>query len=236
MAFALTSLIPGVGYEYAHVATASIVTIGLSVAGVVARKQLLSLGSDGSTPAGTIGLKAAFEGVTELAQGLADIVLGKEGRKYVPFFASVFMYVFVNNLVGMIPGMTPATENMNTSFAMGVIMFLVYNYYGFKESGLGYLKHFAGPSLGSFLLTLLITPIIMVVEIVSNAMRPLTLGLRLSNVLKGDHSVVGVFTDMAPYLVPIPFYTLGLLVALIQAVVFTLLSMIYISLATAHDH
>ena len=236
MASSLTALIPGVGPEYAHVATAGIVGAGLVAMAYAGRSKLLRAeGGEASSPSGTLGVRAIFETVTELIQGLADIVLGHSGRKYVPFFASVFFFILINNLVGMIPGMTPATEHMNTSFAMGVFMFATYNYYGFKENGIGYLKHFAGPGLGSFILTLFITPVIAIVEIVSNAMRPLTLGLRLSNVLRGDHAVVGVFTDMSPYLVPIPFYTLGLIVALIQAVVFTLLSMIYIYLATAHE-
>ncbi len=236
MAFSLTSLIPGVGAEYAHVATAGIVAVGILGAGTLARRTLAHQGADGSTPEGGLNLKAFFEFLTDLTLGLVDMVIGKHGRKYLPMFAATFSFIWINNVIGMLPGMTPATENINTSLAMGLFMFLAYNYYGLKENGWHYLAHFAGPSLGNLLLAILITPIIALVEIISNSMRPLTLGLRLSNVLKGDHTVVGVFTDLVPYLVPIPFYALGLLVAFLQAIVFTLLSMVYISLATAHDH
>jgi F-type H+-transporting ATPase subunit a len=233
MAFSFTSLIPGVGPEYSHVATAGIVSLGLLGAGLVAKRSLVS---EGIAPAGKLNIRGFFEFLTDVALSLVDMVIGKHGRKYLPMFAATFSFIWINNLVGMLPGMSPATENINTSLAMGLFMFLAYNYYGFKENGLGYLAHFAGPSLGSLVLTLIITPVIALIEVISNSLRPLTLGLRLSNVLKGDHTVVGVFTDLVPFLVPIPFYALGLLVAFLQAIVFTLLSMVYVSLATSHDH
>ncbi len=236
MSFSLTSLIPGVGPENAHIATAGIVTAAVLGMGLLAKKSLATGPDTAETPAGSFGLKAIFEFLTEFVQGLVDMVIGKHGRKYIPMFAAIFTYIWANNLVGIIPGMTPATENINTSLAMGIFMFLIYNYYGFQEHGFKYLQHFVGPSLGNLVLAILITPIIAVVEIISNMMRPITLGLRLSNVMKGDHTVVGVFTDLAPLIVPIPFYVMGLLVCFLQAMVFTLLSMVYISLATAHDH
>lgn len=228
MAFSLTSLIPGVGYELAHVATAGIVTVGLIGAGLAARASL-GTGDTAVVPAGRFSIRGLFELATEFITGLVDQIIGHHGRAFVPMFAAVFTFTYVNNLVGLIPGMSPATENMNTTLAMGVFMFLAYNFVGIKANGLGYLKHFVGPVWWLFFLMI---PL----EIISHMVRPLSLGLRLANVLMGDHKVVSVFTDLVPLLVPIPFYILGLIVCFVQAFVFTLLSMVYVALASAHDH
>lgn len=228
MAFTLTSLIPGVGHELAHVATAGIVTVGLVAAGVAARASL-GKGEASVIPAGRFSIRGLFELATEFITGLVDQIIGHHGRAFVPLFASVFTFTLVNNLVGIIPGMAPATENMNTTLAMGIFIFLAYNFVGLKANGLAYLKHFVGPVWWLFFLMI---PL----EIISHLVRPLSLGLRMANVLMGDHKVVSVFTDLVPVLIPVPFLLLGLIVAFVQAFVFTLLSMVYVALATAHDH
>ncbi|MBY0386387.1 F0F1 ATP synthase subunit A, partial [bacterium] len=127
------------------------------------------------------------------------------------------------------PGMTPATDNLNTSFAMGMFSFIYYNYIGLKYEGLNYIKHFFGPV---WWLAWLILPI----ELISHAFRPLTLGLRLAGNITADHTVVGVFHQLFPIGLPVPFYAMGLIVSLIQAFVFALLTLVYVMLAKAHDH
>lgn len=229
MSFNFTSLIPGVGHEYSHVATNAIVTVGIIGAGLVARAAIKKQGSAAITPDGKLTVKGVFEVITEFIQGLVDMVIGHHGRKYIPMFASIFTFVFANNLVGVLPGMTPATEQLNTTLAMGTFMFLVYNYLGIKENGMSYLKHFLGPLMW-------LAPLMLVIELISHIVRPISLGLRLANVMTGDHTVVGIFTDLVPLVLPIPFYLLGMFVCFVQAFVFTLLSMVYIALATAHDH
>ena len=222
----LTSLIPGIGYEYEHVATCAIVSTGIIGAGLYARAKINKVNV---TPDGTATTRGFFELIVELMVSLVDMVIGHHGRKYIPMFASIFLFVFANNLMGVIPGMTPATEQLNTTLAMGTVMFLVYNFLGLKENGIGYLKHFLGPIWW-------LAPLILVVELISHVVRPISLGLRLANVMTGDHTVVGIFTDLVPLVLPIPFYLLGMFVCFVQAFVFTLFSMVYISLATAHDH
>jgi len=228
MSFTWTSLIPGVGHEYAHVATAGIVTGGLVVASFAAKKAL-GVGDAAVVPADRFSLKGFFEMITEFIAGLVDMVIGEDGRKYLPMFASFFTFVLINNLVGVIPGMAPATENLNTTLAMGLFVFITYNLFGLRANGWSYLKHFLGPVLW-------LGPLMLVIELISHIVRPLSLGLRLANVLKGDHTVVGIFLDLVPIGLPIPFYLLGMFVAFVQAFVFTLLSMVYVALATAHDH
>ena len=225
MSFTWTSLISP---EYPQVVTAAIVTTGLVGVGLHARKSL-GTGQGAVVPAGRVSVRGFFETITEFITELADSVIGSHGRAYVPLFASLFTFILINNLTGILPGVVPATENLNTTLAMGLFVFVAYNIIGLKTNGISYLKHFMGP-------VWYLIPLMLPIEIISNCLRPLTLGLRLSNVLRGDHMVVGVFTDLIPLLIPIPFYALGLIVALVQAFVFTLLSMVYVSLATAHEH
>lgn len=243
MSFSFTSLIPGVGHEYAHVATAAIVSGGLIAAGLAGKAAIVKNGQLVVEPAGKFSIKGLFELATEFIRGIVDMVIGEHGRKYVPFFTAIFVFVFVNNIVGVLPGVVPATENLNTSFAMGIFIFLVFNFLGIKENGAAYIKHLLGPRINvpnaffNFVVLILFNVIFMfVIETISVLVRPVSLGLRLANVMMGDHTVVGIFTGLVPFLVPIPFYLLGMFVCFVQAFVFTLLSMVYISLATAHDH
>jgi F-type H+-transporting ATPase subunit a len=229
MSFNWTELIPGVGEKYEHVATLGIVTAATFGIGIGARKAL-GTGEQAVVPAGKFSLKGIFELLTETVSGLCDMVIGDHGHHYVPLFTSVFFFILFNNLVGMIPGMTPATENINTTFGFGAMMFLIYNFQGVRQQGgWAYLKHFMGP-------VIFLAPLMFVIELVSHFVRPFSLGLRLANVMMGDHTVLSVFLDLIPIGVPIPFYMMGLFVCFVQAFVFTLLSMVYVAFAVAHDH
>lgn len=229
MSFNWTQLIPGVGHEFSHVATLGLVTVGSIAVGLTARKAL-GAGEQAIVPAGKFSLKGIFEVLTETISGLCEMVIGDQGKNFVPLFTSVFFFILFNNLAGMIPGMTPATENINTTFGFGAMMFLIYNFQGVKEQGvLSYLKHFMGP-------VLFLAPLMFVIELVSHLVRPFSLGLRLANVMMGDHTVLSVFLDLVPIGIPIPFYMMGLFVCFVQAFVFTLLSMVYVAFAVAHDH
>jgi len=231
MAFNWTELIPQIGHDENKVAIATfaLTSFALVFVGLAGRAKL-GQGDSAVVPAGKFSLRGILELITEFITGLIDTVIGHHGRPFAPMFTAIFFFIFVNNLVGVIPGMTPATENINTTFAMGFFMFLTYNYLGIKENGIvNYLKHFMGP-------VLLLAPLMFVIELVSHMLRPFSLGLRLANVMMGDHTVVGVFLDLIPIGAPIPFYIMGLFVAFVQAFVFTLLSMVYVAFSTAHDH
>lgn len=228
MSASLTSLIPGVGGHYAHVATFAIASLTAVTLGLAA-KSSLGKGEQAVLPAPKFSLRGLFELLTEFIHGLTEMVVGHHGLSYVPLFTAIFFFVLINNLMGIIPGIAPATENFNTTLAMGLIIFLFYNYQGLKENGWSYLKHFMGPMLW-------LAPLMVVIELISHLVRPVSLGLRLANVMKGDHTVLGIFLDLVPILVPIPFYVLGIFVCFVQAFVFTLLSMVYVSMAIAHDH
>lgn len=231
MAFNWTQLIPQVGHDHDKVAVATfaITSVVLVFVGLLGRAAL-GKGDSAVIPAGKFSLRGILEMITEFVAGLVDTVIGHHGRHFTPMFTAVFFFVFMNNLVGVIPGMTPATENINTTFGMGLFMFLAYNTLGIKENGfVNYLKHFMGP-------VIFLAPLMFVIELVSHFVRPFSLGLRLANVMMGDHTVVSVFLDLIPIGAPLPFYIMGLFVAFVQAFVFTLLSMVYVAFATAHDH
>lgn len=228
MHFNWTQLIPGVGHHYVHVATLILAATFIILLGFRARLAL-GTGEQSIVPAGKISARGFFEMITDMIGALTDQVIGHHGRAFAPYFAALFTFILINNLIGLIPGMTPATDNFNTTFAFGIFSFLAYNAVGLKEGGLGYLKHFLGPVMW-------LAPLMLIIEIISHIIRPLTLGLRLANVMTGDHTVLTVFLNLFPVGPAIPFYALGMMVCLIQAFVFTLLSMVYIALATAHDH
>ena len=228
-------MIPGVDHSTTHVATAAIVTGGL-IAFSLAGRYALGSGEKAIIPAGKVSVKAIFEGLTELMVGLTEMVLGKGNEKFVPLFASIFTFILINNLVGLLPGMTPATDNFNTTFAIGIFSFILYNFIGIRSRGFRYIEDFTGHLPLKFFP---IIPLMFAIEVFSHLFRPVSLGLRLAGNMTGDHAVIGVFLEMIPapfvYIVPVAFYALGLLVCLIQAFVFTLLSMTYVMMAQPHD-
>jgi F-type H+-transporting ATPase subunit a len=199
--------------------------------GLLYRKSLAGV-SNVVIPDAHVSLRNFVEAFGQFIYSQCKAVIGeKQAPKYFPFVCMVFLLIFVSNVIGLVPGFLPPTENINTTVALGTFSFVYYNLKGCKELGVvNYLKHFAGPL---WYLAILIFPI----EILSNFIRPISLGLRLQGNMMGDHKVLETFSNLAPLIVPLPFYLLGLLVCFIQAYVFTMLSMVYISLATAHhDH
>jgi F-type H+-transporting ATPase subunit a len=185
---------------------------------------------EGLIPDGNLTFRNLFEILAEKLYGLAVNVMGKHGaEKYFPIVGALFIFIFLSNLIGMIPGLLPPTDNLNTTFALGLFVFLYYNYVGLRENGLAYLKHFAGPILW-------LAPLMLIVEIASHVFRPISLGLRLRGNIMGDHVVLGIFNDLVPIGIPFIFYGIGLFVALVQAFVFCLMTMVYISLSASHDH
>ena len=180
-------------------------------------------------PEGRFNIKGFFELFIEQIAQLSDSIVGKEGRPMLPLFCFFFLFIWLQNLLGLIPGFLPPSQNLNSTLALGFLSFLAYNYYGFKEHGWPYLKQFAGP-------VLFLAPLFIFIEVLSHVFRSVSLGFRLFGNMSGDHIVIGIFLDMAPFLIPVIFYFLGLFVCTLQAFVFTILSMVYVSLAISHDH
>ena len=218
----------GIDHHYTYVAANVVVTTGLVLFAVAARAALGS-GEKALVPAGGFGIKGIAEALTEYIDELVSSVLGAGSRGYVPLFGSIFFFVIMNNLFSLVPGMTAATSNINAALAIGIFSFLVYNVMGVIKGGWHYLAHFAGPV---WWLAWLMLPI----EIISHMIRPFSLGIRLSVNMTADHAVLGTFIDMTKVVIPVIFYGMGTFVSFIQALVFTMLSMVYVALATADDH
>ena len=142
---------------------------------------------------------------------------------------TLFIFVLISNVLGLIPGFLPPTSHLTVNFGCALVVFVYYNYCGFKENGVGYLKHFMGPVIW-------LAPLMIVVEIIGHSVRPFSLSLRLFGNINGDHMLVGTISELIPILASVPFLFLGLFVAFLQAFIFTLLTMVYISMSTAHNH
>lgn len=215
----------------AHTLALVVGSLIMLVAGFIYRAQISSV-KNYIVPDKGVSVRNLIEALSQAMYGTAKTVMGEESaKKYFPYVIFCFLFILINNLIGIFPGSMSATQNLNTTLALGIFTFLYFNYQGIRAVGLvNYLKHFAGPMPA---LAILIFPI----EIISVSVRPLSLALRLRGNMDGDHLILGIFSELVPYIVPIPFYAMGIFVGFLQAFVFTLLTMIYIGMATAHhDH
>jgi F-type H+-transporting ATPase subunit a len=216
-----------------HVAMTLVVGLILFVTTWIARVQVIAVMKSpggGLIPDDKLTYRNFFEIFAEVLYAFVEKGVGHHNAAvYFPFIGSLFIFIFVSNLIGLIPGLAPSTDNLNATLALGTFVFFYYNYAGLKAHGLSYFKHFLGP-------VWFIAPLMLVIEIVSHIFRPISLAFRLRGNIMGDHIVLQVFSGLVPYLLPVVFYGLGVFVAFMQAFVFCLMTMVYISLSTSHDH
>ncbi|MCK5072050.1 MAG: F0F1 ATP synthase subunit A [Bacteriovoracaceae bacterium] len=212
-----------------HVVTCFLVGLLLTCFGLVYRYKLFK-NKNVVYPDRAITFRNIVDIYGKFIMSQAIAILGEDrAKKYFSFIATIFILILLSNLVGLVPGFLPPTEHVSTTLALGLFSFIYYNYKGVRANGVvNYLKHFAGPM---WYLAILIFPI----ELISHCFRPITLALRLRGNIMGDHLVLSTFYSMTPWIIPIFFLTFGILVSIVQAYVFTILSMVYISLATSHD-
>jgi F-type H+-transporting ATPase subunit a len=187
---------------------------------------------------GQLTLEAGFLAIRDMITS----IIGEHGYRHLPVVATFGVLILVSNLMGQFPMFMSPTASVNVTFALGISSFVYYNYVGISENGLlGHIRHFAGPKLP--LLMFPITILIFFIELISNSIRPFTLGVRLFANLFSDEQVFVQITNLYPpftqFIVPLALTLLGVFVAFVQAFVFTLLSMIYIgevSHAPHEDH
>ena len=183
-------------------------------------------------------VRLCIEIIVEQGIALVDSLMPHhhEGRKYLWLVVPIFVYILVSNLFGLIPGFLPPSNSLNTNLAVALCVFVGYNVAGVMAVGPGYLKHFWAPAGTPAAAVIIVGPLLLIIEIVGHLFRPVTLSLRLFANMTGDHSAFDIFLGLVPLGVPIAFMLMGLLVALVQAYVFALLTAIYIALAVSHDH
>lgn len=207
----------------------------------------LARARDPVTPVDGVGGRNIAELLVQLIVAQSDAIIGPPGRRYVSFFGTFFVFILTANLMGLLPGFAPATGNLNTTLGLALVSFIGYNAIGVREQGVPYFKHFIGPMTGlpggSIITKLAFLPVLLVsvafffiLELFSHGFRPVSLSLRLFGNMMGDHQVIEAFIDLTKVVIPVAFYAMGTLVAVIQAFVFTLLSMIYVALAVSHGH
>jgi F-type H+-transporting ATPase subunit a len=159
--------------------------------------------------------------------------VGPHGMKYFPVIATFGVLILISNLMGLVPGLMAPTSATSVTFALGITSFVYYNAIGIRENGLlGHLGHFAGPIPW---LAVLLFPI----ELISNFVRPLSLGIRLFGNLFGDEKILGTISGLAPWTkwgLPVLIMPLSVFVAFMQTFIFVLLSIIYLSEVSHAPH
>ncbi len=182
-------------------------------------------------------LQALLEGYVRFVRSMLIENAGREGLRYTPLIATIGLFVFFSNLLGMVPGLEAPTSSVNTNLAIALTVFILYNLEGFRVHGLGYLKHFMGP-------VPLLAPFFFLIEVVSNLARPITLTLRLFANMKGGAllllvlvslAVKNPFTMAASPLILLFIIAIKFLAVFIQAYIFMILSVIYIAGAIVHE-
>jgi F-type H+-transporting ATPase subunit a len=211
----------------------------------VKARAALTMAEDPVIPVAQLGARNIAELLVQLVVSQSDSIIGKEGRKYVPYFGSFFIFILFGNLMGLLPGFGSPTANLNTTIGLALCSFAGYNIIGVRQQGVAYLKHFFGPMTSlparSLIGKIALLPVLVIsvlfffiLEGFSHIFRPVSLSLRLFGNMMGDHQVIEAFIGLTKLVVPVAFYAMGTLVSVIQAFVFTLLSMIYVALAISH--
>ena len=156
--------------------------------------------------------------------------VGEEGRWLLPLAATIFLYIFIGNLIGIIPGMFPPTANLNTTASCALVVVVFTHVIGIKYHGASYIKHFLGPVWW-------MAPLIFPIELIGHGARILSLSFRLFGNMMGHEIVLGILFGLAgAFFAPLPIMAMGIFVAFVQGFVFFLLSIIYFSGAMEHAH
>lgn len=203
-----------------HVLYAWLVMLILIVVGFVATRKITEIPS---------GLQNFMEAVVETLENFMEENMGPKGRRYFPLIGTLALFILTCNLIALVPSAFPPTANPNTNAAMALTVFAATHFIGFREHGIGYLKHFTGPMPA-------LAPFLFVIELIGHLARPLSLTLRLFGNMYGHEIVLMIFLIILPIFGPVPMMFMGILVAFIQTFVFTLLSVIYIAGALEEAH
>jgi F-type H+-transporting ATPase subunit a len=178
-------------------------------------------------------IPGGFQNVMEtILGGFDDLVtetMGPEGRKFFPLVATLGLYILTSNLIGLLPGFESPTANLNTTVSMALVVFFMTHAVGIKIHGIKYVKHFLGPIWW-------LTPLMVVIEIVSHFARIISLSFRLFGNIAGEDKVLAVVVFLVPFLIPLPVFVLMIFTSFIQTVVFMLLAMMYIAGAMEEAH
>ncbi|MCG8589984.1 MAG: F0F1 ATP synthase subunit A [Proteobacteria bacterium] len=200
------------------------------------RRQLAAAGG-GLVPDEGVTLRNVVELVIDGLSKLARENMGEDWRRWFPLVGTIFVFILFSNLLGLVPGVGGATSSVNTTAAWALIAVGVSEYVGIRKHGARYVQHFIGPSfdIKGYHVPLM-APLFIPLELVGHVARVATLAIRLLANMFADHTIVVVMASLVPLLVPSLFMGLGAVVAVLQAFVFSLLTMVYIGLALEDAH
>lgn len=208
-------------HSYPHVIYSWVIMTFLIVMGAIASKGMSMVPSK---------TQNVFEVIISGIEDFMITVTGEEGRWLFPVAATVFLYVFVCNISGLIPGFFPPTASLNTTLSCALPVVIFTHIIGIKYHGAKYIKHFLGPVWWMI-------PLIFVIEIIGHTARILSLTFRLFGNIMGHELVLGILFGLAgAFFAPLPIMALGIFVSFVQAFVFFLLSIMYFSGAMEHAH
>ncbi len=208
-------------HEYQHVTHSWFVMLIMIVGGILLAKGIKLLPTKGQN---------FLEMIIEALENFMVEITGPEGRAFFPFIATIFLYILVCNLLGLVPGFFSPTANTNTNLSMALCTFVLTHGIGIKYHGMKYIRHFLGPVWW-------LSPLMLILELIGHFARIISLTVRLFGNIFGKEKMLGVLFGLwGLYLVPLPILFLGILVSLIQAVVFMLLSIVYFTGAMEEVH
>ncbi|HEY3835694.1 MAG TPA: F0F1 ATP synthase subunit A [Bryobacteraceae bacterium] len=175
-------------------------------------------------------LQQTFELIYEFVNGQADDMVGHDGHKHTILFGTLFVFILLCNLIGIIPGLQSPTQVHYVPAGCAIVAFVYYNVVGIVKNGpLKYLGHFAGPIWW-------MSPLMFIIEIISHLARPLSLTIRLFANMYAGEQVTLVFLSLTYFIAPVIFMGLHVFVSLLQAYIFMLLTMMYVGGAVAEEH
>lgn len=225
----LVALLTMLGIHVAHPShpignplTMQLVVMTLLLLFFIAARLLLSVEKPGA-------IQHTAEWVNEFVGNQAEQVIGHGYERYMPYATTILLFVLICNCLGLFPGFETPTSDPVVPLGLAILTFIYYNYHGFREQGvIGYIKHFMGPI---WWISWLLFPI----EIISHLARMMSLTIRLyANMLASDLLTLAFFS-LCPIVVPVAFLALHFGVSLIQAYIFMLLTLIYLSMAVSHE-
>jgi len=178
------------------------------------------------------GIQNVFEWLVGLLRGMVHgFIPGAQGDRYLPYLGSLFIFIFIMNMLGVIPGFRSPTMTLSTTAAMGITTIIMVQAYAIRDTGVGsYLKHFTAGT--AFPLMLLMIP----VEIIGEMAKPMSLSLRLYGNIFGEDNVIEQLMTLGGWIpIQIPMLLLALFTSFLQAFIFTTLSTIYIASKVVHE-
>ncbi len=184
-------------------------------------------------------LQSGAEFVVSFIDDFIRSILGDRGREFTPFIGTLFLYILAMNYIGLIPFFKSPTADLSTTVALALIVFFYIQYTAFKELGVGgYVDHLMGQPRGWMAITLIVPAFMLVLHIISELVRPISLSLRLRSNIYGDDVILALFASWGlkdGFLWLFPNLILVILTSTIQAAVFSVLSLVYFSLVMKHD-